>query len=287
MKRLSKSVRGLMIRHCLNFSKAVFAVAIGIYFSLTLTGCSLIGMLGSETQNFHGNDSFELQTPKPDIVNTMSEVGKSLGYNVSSLDRGMGSISLSDQTSFFVGMLIGKISHSTLMISSFDGGKKFDINVIVIGNFGNGTQEAAEQRVNDFKARLSERLGEKFLPSTITPSPLAAMSARRIGAQQQYVAQPAVIPPRTIESAQQQYNDQSFVPGKTTVAEMQTALGSPAEIKKEANGDKTYVYLKNVYSTGVTVDVGTSYVGEYTFDSNGLFKEKNLLARPMSNPLIH
>lgn len=97
----------------------------------------------------------------------------------------------------------------------------------------------------------------------------------------------AVIPPRTIESAQQQFNDQEFVPGKTTVAEMQSAFGSPAEIKKEANGDKTYVYIKNRYSSGVTVDVGTAYVGEYTFDANGLFKEKNFLARPMSNPLIH
>jgi len=97
----------------------------------------------------------------------------------------------------------------------------------------------------------------------------------------------AVIPPRTIEHAQQQFNDQGFVPGKTTVADMQSILGSPAEIKKEANGDKTYVYIKNQYSKGVTVDVGTAYVGEYTFDSNGLFKEKNFLARPMSNPLIH
>ena len=97
----------------------------------------------------------------------------------------------------------------------------------------------------------------------------------------------AVIPPRTIDSAQQQFNDQGFVVGNTTVADMQSILGSPAEIKKEANGDKTYVYIKNQYSKGVTVDVGTAYVGEYTFNANGLFKEKNFLARPMSNPLIH
>ena len=96
-----------------------------------------------------------------------------------------------------------------------------------------------------------------------------------------------VIPPRTIESTQQEFNDQGFVPGKTTVADMKAVLGSPAEIKKDANGDKTYVYIKNRYSSGVTVDVGTAYVARYTFDSNGLFKEKNLLARPMSNPLIN
>lgn len=286
MKKVSKSVGSVIVSRCLCLSKAMFAVAIGIYISLTLTGCSIIGLVVSENQTFHGKDSVTLQTPRTDTIDVMSNVGKSLGYNISGLDRERCTLSLSDQNSSFVYLLIGKTNHSTLGISSFDGGKKFDINVIVIGNFGNGTQEAAEQRVNDFKARLSERLGEKFLPSTITPSPLAAISALR-NSQQQYDPQPAVIPPRTIESAQQQYNDQSFVPGKTTVAEMQTVLGSPAEIKKETNGDKTYVYIKNIYSTGVTVDVGTSYVGEYTFDSNGLFKEKNLLARPMSNPLIH
>ena len=115
---------------------------------------------------------------------------------------------------------------------------------------------------------------------------VSGCATSRIAAIHSKMAEPAVIPPRTIDAAQQQFNDQGFVAGKTTVANMQSTLGSPAEIKKEANGDKTYVYINNQYSTGVTVDVGTAYVGEYTFDSNGLFKEKNFLARPMSNPLI-
>ncbi len=276
----------VIVSRCLTLSRAVFALAIGIYLSLTLTGCSIIGLVVSENQTFHGKDSFTLQTPRTDTIDVMSNVGKSLGYNISGLDRERYTLSLSDQNSSFVYLLIGKTSRSTLSISSFDGGKKFDINVIVIGNFGNGSQEAAEKRVNDFKARLSERLGVKFSPSTLETSRLDA-GATVSPLILKNTQEPAVIPPRTIESAQKQYNDQSFVPGKTTVTEMQTALGSPAEIKKEANGDKTYIFIKNVYSTGVTVDVGTTYVGEYTFDSNGLYKEKNLLARPMSNPLIH
>lgn len=91
-------------------------------------------------------------------------------------------------------------------------------------------------------------------------------------------------PPRTIEAAQAQFNDSGLVIAKSTEADIKTLLGSPSEIKKEGT-NKIYIYMKNVSTKGVSVDVGTIYVASYTFNSSGKLSDKEYVARPMSNPL--
>lgn len=136
-------------------------IVIGICISLILVGCAEIGLMGSKTQNFTGSDSITLQAPRPDILDVVAEVGKSLGYNVSGLDREAGTIYLSSSSSLFTGVMIGKINNSTLYISSLEGGKKLGIRVMLGGNFGTGGQEAATRLVEDFKAGLLKKIGQQ------------------------------------------------------------------------------------------------------------------------------
>ena len=91
-------------------------------------------------------------------------------------------------------------------------------------------------------------------------------------------------PPRTIEAAQAQFNDGNLVIGQSAEANLKALLGSPAEIKK-VDGKKVHVYMKNVSTQGVSVDVGTTYIASYTFNKSGKLVDKDYAARPMGNPL--
>lgn len=133
-----------------------------IVFALLLTvGCGSIGMMASDTKNFTGRDILTLKTTRPDILELISETGKSLGYSVSGFDREFKRVSLSSGSSFFTTVMIGKVNRSTLTISVEEDGQKLGITVTVWGNFGAAGQEAATQLIDDFKKRLLEKIGEK------------------------------------------------------------------------------------------------------------------------------
>ena len=93
-----------------------------------------------------------------------------------------------------------------------------------------------------------------------------------------------LVPPRTIDAAKSQFGDENFVIGKTTTAELEGRLGSPAEIKKAEDGSKTYIYIKTVETKGVSMEAGTSYRAEMLFDVGGCLRDKNYRAAPMGNP---
>ncbi|MCP1118682.1 hypothetical protein [Robbsia andropogonis] len=90
----------------------------------------------------------------------MSAVGKELGYDVSGFDKDAGSITLSSNAGLFVGAMIGKIQRATIMVRSLNGGRKLDLTVSVYGNFDQGGQEAATKRLNAFKEKLLEKVGQ-------------------------------------------------------------------------------------------------------------------------------
>lgn len=129
-----------------------------LFIALIFTGCGSVGMMISKTETFRGNDSLVLSTPKPDILDVVARVGKSIGYSVSSLDKEAGTVGLAFKTSLFTGVMIGKITHATLTIISVDNGTKLNIRVMLMGNFGTGGQDAAIQLINDFKAKLLEKI---------------------------------------------------------------------------------------------------------------------------------
>lgn len=129
--------------------------------SISCLGCSSVGYLASETQQFNGKDSMLLKTPRSDILDIIAEAGKSMGYYVSALDKAQNTISLSSSISMPTMFLIGKHSQVMLTISVKDEGKKLDIDAFVHGNFGTGGQEEATRLVNDFKAKLIDRINRQ------------------------------------------------------------------------------------------------------------------------------
>ena len=153
------NVRSVVARGWITSWRNSVSVVIGTYIALTLVGCGSIGMMASKTETFTGKDSITLKTPRPDILSIVAEVGKSLGYSVSSLDKEAGTISLSYDAGLFTGVMIGKINKITLTIFE-RGGNKLGISVFLMGNFGSGSQEAAGKLVEDFKVKLLEKIGE-------------------------------------------------------------------------------------------------------------------------------
>jgi len=102
-----------------------------------------------------------LDQPRADILDMIADVGKSMKFDVSAIDKNSGYITLSYGASFGTTMLIGKMQNSRLEFRITDGGKRLEIGVLVMGNFGTGGQEAADKLVADFKTRLAERLLQK------------------------------------------------------------------------------------------------------------------------------
>ena len=132
-----------------------------LIFMVSVAGCAGLGyMVGGDIQTFQGRESIILPVPKSNILDIVAEVGKSLGYSVSGLDREAGTISLSSGTSILTQAMIGKMNQSTLSVSLGEGGKKLDIGVSLMGNFGTGGQEAATNLVGDFKAKLLQKIGQ-------------------------------------------------------------------------------------------------------------------------------
>lgn len=156
----SNSDRNVVVNRWIRFLRMCLPATIGIFFAVILVGCAPIGFIGSKDQSFTGKDSLLLQNPRPDILDVIAKVGKLMGYSVSALDKKANTISLSSRSSMFTTVLIGKMSRATLQISSKDRGKKLDIEVFVLGNFGTGGQEAAMKLIKDFKAKLLEKIKE-------------------------------------------------------------------------------------------------------------------------------
>lgn len=115
--------------------------------------------MGTKYQSFSTTDSMLLDTPRADILDVVADVGKSMEFDVSAIDKNRGSITLSSSAAYAATFLIGKMNNSNLTVTTQDRGKKLDIQVFTTGNFGTGGREASEKLVNDFKSRLRERLG--------------------------------------------------------------------------------------------------------------------------------
>ena len=96
----------------------------------------------------------------------------------------------------------------------------------------------------------------------------------------------AFVPPRTIAATQEQFDDDaSLIIGQSTAADIERALGSPSQIRKETDGSKTFVYVKTRGTTaifGTPLDAGTTYTAEYTVTSDGKLKGKDYRATPIT-----
>lgn len=161
MSVCANNLRGLIMSHWITSLRSCVSVAIGTCITAMLIGCAPIGhMISDPGQTYTGRDSLILQAPEPNILHTVGEVGKSLGYKVSGLDKERGTIRLTSTSPLFVSVMVGKSSSATLSISIKDSGKKLDIGVVAYGNFGAADQENVMALVSDFKAKLLEKIGQ-------------------------------------------------------------------------------------------------------------------------------
>lgn len=132
---------------------------IAICLIVSLSGCGSIGAMASKTQTFMVNETVSFSRTPTNYLDTSAEIGKTLGYSVSGLDRSKNMIAFSKDAGMFIGVLVGKMEHADVTLTFKDEGRVVDISVSVLGNFGTGGQDAGSTILAEFKSKLTERLG--------------------------------------------------------------------------------------------------------------------------------
>ena len=134
---------------------------LGFLIIVGLSGCSSIGMF-SKTERFNGRESFEIATPRGDMLDVIASVGKDMGLNVGGIDKVSNNITLSSQSST-AAIYVGSMNYGSITASIKNKGKIIDVTYSTNGNFGNGGKEASTKLLEEFKAKLENRLGEKLV----------------------------------------------------------------------------------------------------------------------------
>ena len=133
----------------------------GVLATLLLGGCFTIGqMVGGPMKDYSETYSIELPAARADILDVVTEVGQSLGYDVKSRNREAGQISLFSSPSFLAYAAVGSLNGSGLDILVIDGGKVLRTTVSLSGNFGAASPEKAQEVLNTFKSKLLEKIAE-------------------------------------------------------------------------------------------------------------------------------
>ena len=138
--------------------KKVIKTSVIILALVFLSGCSAVGLIASDMETFTINDQIDIKTTRVDILDVVAEVGRSIEFKVSGIDRGAGSISLTSQTSMFKGVMLGSGGGSNITVTLSDKNKRMEIGIYTWGNFGMGGQKAAEELLKNFKEKLLEKL---------------------------------------------------------------------------------------------------------------------------------
>ncbi|HLP45453.1 MAG TPA: hypothetical protein VK469_05885 [Candidatus Kapabacteria bacterium] len=137
--------------------KLVFICAL-LLASITMTSCTAIGAF-SKMNSFKGKYSIALDNSRADILTIIEEVGKSMSLQVSQLDATQGIISLSSGSVANASYLYGKFASRSIYTRTLDSGRKLEIEIEVMGNFGTGVKEEADKVFDDFKMKLLEKVG--------------------------------------------------------------------------------------------------------------------------------
>jgi len=122
-----------------------------------LTGCAPGVFIGGTPRTYTERDSVILETPRPDILDIATEVGKSIGLNPQSQSREMLMLSNSGVGSSMATGLTGFVNMVTMTISLVENQQKLDIQTQVTTNKGHA-REKAERFSNEFKSKLLEKL---------------------------------------------------------------------------------------------------------------------------------
>jgi hypothetical protein len=143
--------------------KTVFAFVV-----LFVTACGPVGTMVSQNKEFSGQNAITLSGSRPDIIDLIAEIGKSMGLSITQFSKETGTVGFGRNPNMAVGVLIGKISAVEMLVKVTEGGRQIYVSTAVAGNFGTGTQDAATQLFNEFKTKLLQRVGPKIVEATST-----------------------------------------------------------------------------------------------------------------------
>ncbi|MFZ1979408.1 MAG: hypothetical protein WAV76_15750 [Bacteroidota bacterium] len=133
-------------------------ISLAVISSFLLASCTAVGLIaGGYNQTYTGKYSIQLTNQYPDLFDTITAVGESMGFNASIIDAPNNMISIGNGGSVASGF-VGSQNLQTIIVKSMEGGKQLDIDIQVQGNFGHGTKKAADDLFSEFKTKLLEKV---------------------------------------------------------------------------------------------------------------------------------
>ena len=119
-----------------------------------------IGMDAADggTQAYHGRETIMLSAVRDDILDVIIEVGQSMKFQVTNLDKERKIIQIEAISSFAFRELLGKNTHIIILIQVLEGGRKLSLEIRCEGNWRTGTYQNATKFLEEFKAGLLQRL---------------------------------------------------------------------------------------------------------------------------------
>ncbi len=129
-------------------------IFLAVLLSITLSSCTSVGLLVSPQREFTTTQTMQLRARPANFVDTVAQVGKSLGYNYSGVDRAKNKLKLTDHSTAGMGVLIGKISRLELTIWLSPNGRTVNFEIAAAGNYSTSNQDKIEARLQKLKDAL-------------------------------------------------------------------------------------------------------------------------------------
>lgn len=137
----------------MNFKRIAVLMLFGIFFS----GCGF-GHMVSKTEQFSSHESIMLNSDRSDVFDIIAEVGESIGYKVSGIDKQNKKISLTSQSSTASVGLLGSAYYHIITFTVKSEDKLIDMYISLSGNFSSANKKEADKLYEEFKTKISERL---------------------------------------------------------------------------------------------------------------------------------
>lgn len=135
----------------------MFARILVIAVAISLGACSTVVRMVDTPKQYASTDSVSVKKPAQNFIAAASQVGTSLGYEVSGTDVTKNAVQLTDNEGLTMGVLVGKVRQVSVTLTLQPGGRQIKIELQLYGNFDQANQAAAEGRVARLKTALASR----------------------------------------------------------------------------------------------------------------------------------
>jgi hypothetical protein len=135
----------------------MFARILVIAVAISLGACSTVVRMVDTPKQYASTDSVAVKKPAQNFIAAASQVGTSLGYEVSGTDVTKNAVQLTDNEGLTMGVLVGKVRQVSVTLTLQPGGRQIKIELQLYGNFDQANQAAAEGRVARLKTALASR----------------------------------------------------------------------------------------------------------------------------------